>query len=312
MELMKLKPIARTAIWGKNEVGKYFDYSDFPDDTGQCWCASCHDEGSNEIIDGPYKGMLLRELWENKKELFKTNTEKFPWIIGLVAPSEDLSIQVHPDDEYSKLNNLSDSGKNEGWYFLESKEGNSIIYGHNAKSLDNFKDYINKGKWDDLLKKLPVRKNDFVYIPAKTIHALCKDTIVYEIQENSNLTYRFYDYDRKDNSGNKRELHIKESLDNLNIPFEIYNNKETVSYVNGQEIRTLVSNNSFELTLLNVNKNLDFNVKNTFSIISVLRGEGKINNKECRIGDNLLLLGDNEILRIDGNIEVIICNEKKI
>ena len=310
MEIMKLKPIPKQTIWGENAVGKYFGYDDFPDDTGQTWCISAHEEGTNVILDGPYAGRTLKDLWENNHELFQTKTKRFPWIIGLVGPADDLSVQVHPDNEYTIQHHLIDTGKNEGWYFFRCEENSTIVYGHTAKTFDEFKERVLKDEWDELLGHLPVHEDDFIYIPAKTIHAMGKGVLVYEIQQNSNLTYRLFDYHRKDANGNERQLHLQEAFDNINIPYIREENKESVIYQNGQRIRTLASNDSFELTLIDVKDRVQFNPKNHYSFISVLDGLGTLNDTNIKLGNHLLVLGDEEMI-FKGKMKLIICNERK-
>lgn len=310
MELMKLRPIPKRAIWGKNEVGRYFGYADFPDDTGQTWCVSAHEEGSNQIADGPHAGMTLKELWETHHDLFQTDTERFPWIIGLVGPSDDLSVQVHPDDAYTIQHHLKDSGKNEGWYFFKTAPKSRIVYGHTAETKEQFIDMVQHGEWDRLLLHKDVHDGDFVYIPACTIHAMCKNTLVYEIQQNSNLTFRLFDYHRKDEEGNERKLHLKEALETVSIPFLEEENKEYEESIDGQKVRVLASNPSFELTLIESNGNLRIHSKNTYSFISILEGSGSLNDHAVKMGDHLLALGDEEIL-FSGKLTAVICNEKK-
>lgn len=311
MELMFLKQIPRKTIWGKNEIGKYFGYKDFPEDTGQCWCASCHDEASNIILNGLYASYTLRQLWDEHPEVFGNPYGVFPWIVGLVGPSDDLSIQVHPDDAYTEKMNLSDSGKNEGWYFIDALNDTSIVFGHTAQSMEEFKDRMEHEEWHKLLLHKSVKKGDFVYIPAKTVHALCKNTIVYEIQQNSNLTYRLYDYKRKDTDGNERELHIQESLDNLDIPF-VDHQPEAVILVDGKnKIKKIVSNDSFELTLFKIIDKEEFKFNKHFAILSILGGQGTINGQAVHLGDNLLVPYNTEKLSLSGELLVMMCNQKK-
>ena len=308
MELIFLKPIPKRAVWGKNKLGKYFGYKDFPEDTGQCWCASCRDEDSNIILNGKYESYTLNRLWKEKPDIFGNPSGEFPWIVGLVAPSENLSIQVHPDDSYTKKNNLKDGGKNEGWYFIDVYGEKSIVFGHNALTQAEFENKIEKAEWDNLLLYKEIRKGDFVYIPAKTIHALCKDTMVYEIQQNSNLTYRLYDYERKDANGNERDLHMQEALDNLDIPFYDKQPEEKKLCEGDNEIRQIVSNNSFELTTFRINKSVEFIFNKEFAILSILEGEGVINGQDVKLGDHIIVPNKTEKLIISGKLFLIMCN----
>ena len=310
MYYMRLKPIPKQTIWGTNELGSYFGYEGFPEDTGQAWCACAREDGASEVLDGPYAGMTLKELWEKHPELFHSASQRFPWIIGLVAPSDDLSVQIHPDDAYTRAHHLSDGGKNEGWYFLKTGEASTIVYGHTAETEAEFRQLMEAGRWEDLLQKRPVHEGDFVYIPAGTVHAMGKGVVVYEIQQNSNLTYRFYDYDRVDADGNARELHKQEALDTIRIPFAEEHWPQYLKARNGQMIRTLISCPSFELTLLDINGELDFPMKNTYAVVSVLEGAGSADDYALQFGDHVLALGE-ETIHLKGSMKLMVCNERR-
>lgn len=215
MNILFFKPIPRPAIWGHTLVKDYFDYCDFPDGIGQSWSFSAQENASTVCITEPFVGKTLHELWNSHQELFGHPNEPFPVIISLVGPEDDLSIQVHPDNIYA-LKEGFNSGKNEAWYFIEAMPNYNIVYGHNASSPEDLKDYIRNEHWDDLIRYLDVKSDDFVYLPAGLLHALRKGSVVYEIQQATDITYRFYDYHRKDSQGNERELHLDKAIECLN------------------------------------------------------------------------------------------------
>ena len=225
MGVLFFKPIARKAIWGHTLVKNYFGYNDFPDGIGQSWSFSCQKDASNICLSEPYVGKSLLELWNNHQELFGHNGEDFPVIISLVAPEDDLSIQVHPDSDYAHKIGLK-KGKNEAWYFIKTEENTTIVYGHNAKNQEDLYNYINNKNWDNLIRHLDVHTDDFVYLPAGLLHALRKGSIVYEIQQSTDITYRFYDYHRKDTNGNERPLQLKEAIECLS-----YNQEDMVNNI---------------------------------------------------------------------------------
>ena len=307
MELMKLQPIPKTAVWGGNVVGKTFGYEGFPENAGQCWGAVARDSGTNLILDGPYRGRTLKDLWENNHELFNTETERFPWIIGYDAPSDNLSIQVHPGAEYVEKHHVNDSYKNEGWYFYKAAPGARIVLGHNAATREEFIQMVREDRWEELLQHRDVYEEDFINVPAGTLHALCGGIIVYEIQMNSELTYRLYDYHRKDANGQERELHVEAGLECVNIP----SNDAVTEHVNKTVgVRTLISNQDYELRLITVEDELDIPALNTFSVITMLEGHGTVNGKEVSCGDYILVLGEGDF-EFKGEFRAIICNEKK-
>ncbi|TPB32722.1 mannose-6-phosphate isomerase, partial [Burkholderia pseudomallei] len=152
-------------------------------------------------------------LWSNHKELFGNMPgDKFPLLTKILDANDNLSVQVHPDNEYAKENENGELGKTECWYIIDCDDDAEMIFGHNAKSKEELEYMISNNKWSDLLKRVKVNKGDFFYVPSGTIHALCKGTLVLETQQNSDTTYRVYDYDRVDSNGNKRELHVDKSI----------------------------------------------------------------------------------------------------
>ncbi|HNX62023.1 MAG TPA: class I mannose-6-phosphate isomerase [Candidatus Limiplasma sp.] len=207
------KPIPRPALWGGMLIREYFHYPDFPDGIGQSWSFSAQEgEGqSNLIVGGPYRGQTLIWLWQNQPELFKSSFKRFPVIISLVAPMDDLSLQIHPDDRMAQEAGYP-TGKNEAWYFLDAENNASIVYGQTARDETELRERIAKDEWNALMMHLPVHKGDFVYLPAGIVHALKKGSIVYEIQQATDVTYRFYDYHRKDAQGRERPLQPEQAI----------------------------------------------------------------------------------------------------
>lgn len=295
MSILFFKPIPRKALWGKTLVKDYFDYNDFDDGIGQAWAFSAQIDYSNKCITEPYVGKTLLELWQNHQELFGHPEEEFPVIISLVGPQEDLSIQVHPDDAYAHREGLP-SGKNEAWYFIEAKDNYNIVYGHHAKDKDDLSKYVQQEKWNDLIKYLDVKKGDFVYLPAGLLHALREGSIVYEIQQAVDVTYRFYDYHRKDDKGKERELHLHEAIDCLSYnPLDMENNimPQVRKYKNCQET-IFISNESFTVTQLIIDGEYHCRYSN-YQLVTIVKGEGLVNNHKVKLGDNFLIPQNTDI-----------------
>ena len=195
-EPMFLKPVFQEKIWGGSRLRSVFGFD----------------------IPSEYQGQKLDELWQNHKELFGNPTEPvFPLLIKILDAEDELSVQVHPDDAYG-MKHEGELGKTECWYIIDAEPGAEIIYGHHAKTREELAEMIQEGRWDDLLKKVPVKKGDFFYVPSGTIHAIGKGIMILETQQSSDTTYRVYDYDRKDANGNTRELHIQQSIDVTTVP----------------------------------------------------------------------------------------------
>ncbi|EMF0126491.1 mannose-6-phosphate isomerase, class I [Enterococcus hirae] len=217
-EPMFLKPVFQEKIWGGSRLRSVFGF-DIPNDKiGEDWAISAHPHGVSVVENGEYQGQKLDELWQNHKELFGNPTEPvFPLLIKILDAEDELSVQVHPDDVYG-MKHEGELGKTECWYIIDAEPGAEIIYGHHAKTREELAEMIQEGRWDDLLKKVPVKKGDFFYVPSGTIHAIGKGIMILETQQSSDTTYRVYDYDRKDANGNTRELHIQQSIDVTTVP----------------------------------------------------------------------------------------------
>ncbi|AFM69408.1 mannose-6-phosphate isomerase, class I [Enterococcus hirae] len=217
-EPMFLKPVFQEKIWGGSRLRSVFGF-DIPNDKiGEDWAISAHPHGVSVVENGEYQGQKLDELWQNHKELFGNPTELvFPLLIKILDAEDELSVQVHPDDAYG-MKHEGELGKTECWYIIDAEPGAEIIYGHHAKTREELAEMIQEGRWDDLLKKVPVKKGDFFYVPSGTIHAIGKGIMILETQQSSDTTYRVYDYDRKDANGNTRELHIQQSIDVTTVP----------------------------------------------------------------------------------------------
>lgn len=212
MSIILTLPIAKHTIWGGKTLRSFFGFpKHFGNDAGQAWVFSAQQGESSLICGSGYNGWTLSKLWEKHPELFRSRYDHFPFIISLVAPEDDLSIQVHPDESVARAKGYP-SGKNEAWVFLQAPADGHIIYDHCAADQHDLMTYINRNAWMELVRTLPVTQGDTVYIPAGTLHALQKGSIVYEVQQATNVTYRFFDYDRTDAKGCKRPLQLKEAV----------------------------------------------------------------------------------------------------
>lgn len=218
MEPLFLQPVFQDKIWGGKKLAEVFGY-DLPSaKVGECWGISAHPHGPSIVKNGPYAGLTLAEVWQKAPSLFgNPHEEVFPLLVKILDAEDDLSVQVHPDDTYGKTH-AGELGKTECWYIIDAEPGATIVYGHHAKTKEEFAKMVAAGDWQHLLRKIPVKKGDFYYVPAGTIHAIGKGILILETQQSSDTTYRVYDYDRKDEKGHTRELHIQESLDVATIP----------------------------------------------------------------------------------------------
>lgn len=287
-EILKLKPIFQERIWGGTRLRDYFGYALNSTHTGECWAISAHDNGDCLIDNGPLIGQPLSRVYREHRELFGfSQSAVFPLLTKILDASEDLSVQVHPDDEYAaRVEN--DLGKTECWYIIHCEEDAEIIFGHSAKTRDELSQMIHGGEWDNLLKRMPIKAGDFFYVPSGTIHALCRGTLVLETQQSSDTTYRVYDYDRRDTDGNLRELHVDSAIKVSNVPHEGNIILPEIREAENMKITSFVENNFFTVEKWEV---FGETVKSLahYTLISVLEGEGRINDMEVKKGDHLIL-----------------------
>lgn len=217
MAIHQLKPSFKDYLWGgqklKEDYGKDTDLNPL----AESWEVSTHPDGPSYIVGGEYDGQTLEDYINAKgKEVLGKNGAKFdrfPVLIKFIDALKDLSIQVHPDDEYG-LKHENEYGKTEMWYILEAAPSSKIYYGTNQEiSKEDFKDAINNQEVLEKLKHVEVFPGDVIFVEAGTIHAIGEGIVLCEVQQNSNTTYRVYDYHRKDADGNLRDLHVEKALD---------------------------------------------------------------------------------------------------
>ncbi|MFV0255012.1 MAG: type I phosphomannose isomerase catalytic subunit [Erysipelotrichaceae bacterium] len=305
MSILFFEPIPRAAIWGKTVVKEYFGYEQYPYGIGQSWSFSAQNNASNICLSEPFKGATLAYLWHNHPELFNSDYQDFPVIISLVGPEDDLSIQVHPDDLIAKKHGYL-SGKNEAWYFIEAEDNYNIVYSHNAKNEKELREYIEAEKWDDLINHLDVSPKDFVYLPAGLLHALRKGSIVYEIQQAVDVTYRFYDYHRKDDKGQERELHLEKAIECLSYgDFTNENYIEPIIIDKGEyKETTFINNNFFTVKKLEINGVCDFK-SDKYQLATVIKGTGFADDIGIKIGDSFLIPVQEKV-KLVGTFEVML------
>ncbi len=212
-----LKPQGKDYLWGgrrlKDDFSKDIDLSPL----AETWECSTHPDGPSMVASGEFTGQTLPEVLQAHPEYlgWRSATKgDLPFIIKLIDAQKDLSVQVHPTDEYARTHENGQLGKTEMWYVLDAARNAKLIYGlrHDVRK-EQLRRSIETGTIEKFLQTVPVHKDDLFYIEAGTIHAIGAGTLVAEIQENSNLTYRLYDYNRTDKNGKKRELHIDKALE---------------------------------------------------------------------------------------------------
>lgn len=276
-EPLFLQPVFKDRIWGGKKLQMMFNYDIEGTHVGECWAISAHKNGESIVMNGVYKGKTLSELWNNNRELFgHLQGDKFPLLVKILDANADLSIQVHPNDTYANEYENGELGKTECWYVLDCEEDSELIYGHHATTKEELVEMINNKQWDKLLRRVEIKKGDFFYVPSGTIHALCKGTVVLEVQQSSDTTYRLYDYDRKDQNGQYRDLHIKQSIDVSTVPFTNENTSIIKKEINSNIITTLINSEFFTVKKYEINEAFTSEQINPFCLYSVIEGNGTL------------------------------------
>lgn len=337
-DIMKLEPAFKDNLWGgiklRTVFGKKCDY----DVIGESWELSAHPDGQSVIASGIFTGMYFGEFIEKYGHDVvgwkSSSLDRFPVLIKFIDAKKDLSIQIHPDDDYA-LEIENEFGKNEMWYVVDCEPGAFLYCGlKKDSSKEEIRERIENNMITDILNKIEVHKGDCVMVKAGTIHAIGAGILICEIQQNSNCTYRMYDYDRKDKFGNKRELHIDKAIDVVDVkkykPF-ISDNKdvpegaevlvsckyfECYKYVLGSNATEADHASDIEDNCYNTE-----NVRNTgkvnisvdamsFRSVIVIDGSGKIavgnNTMDYKAGDSFFVTAGEKVINLEGTGTVIV------
>ena len=216
-----LRPAGKDYLWGGTRLKDDFS-KDLPmNPLAETWECSTHPDGPSIIASGKYKGQFLADVIKKHPEYLGTHPKGkagLPILVKLIDARKDLSVQVHPNDEYAMKYENGSLGKTEMWYVVDAAKDASLIYGfHHDMDRAVLKKSLEEGSVQKYLQKIRIHKDDVFFIEAGTVHAIGKGALIAEIQESSNLTYRLFDYNRVDRKGRRRELHIRKALDVINL-----------------------------------------------------------------------------------------------
>lgn len=313
MDIMKLIPAVKDYIWGGTrliqEYGKDFGL----ERVSETWECSVHPDGLCTVATGKHSGRTLRDvITEFPEYLGRNNTGEFPLLVKFIDAGKDLSVQVHPDDSYARIHE-NQNGKTEMWYVIEADENAGLIYGFEREiSPETVRRAVYDGMITKYLHYEEIHKGDVFYIPSGTVHAIGRGAVIAEIQESSNVTYRVYDYDRTDDNGNRRELHLEKALDVMKLcpaekikPFGHYDCPEYSAV-------TLCECEYFRTERINVRKRYSFCVSDeTFRIMLFTDGEGMVENSGNSVpvkkGDCIFLpagIGKTEVYGNNGFLKI--------
>jgi mannose-6-phosphate isomerase len=279
--------------------------------TGECWGISAHPNGPNEVLNGPLKGNTLNDVWDKHRELFGNQKgDNFPLLVKILDAKTDLSVQVHPNDTYAREVEGDAFGKTECWYVIDCEPGAELVYGHHANSKHEFKELVEHSSWSELLRKITIKPGDFVYVPNGTIHAIGSGTMILETQQSSDITYRLYDYDRLDDAGNKRELHIEKSVEVAKIPHEDVKFEQVETTVDDLKIKKLIQEKYFTVYHWMLRGYANLIQENSFLQVSVIKGNCTLtsegNDYFINKGDHFIIPSTIKKYIISGNAEFIV------
>lgn len=306
----KLEPAYKDYIWGGNKLKTDYNKKTELPIVAESWELSARPDASSVIADGELAGMPFSEFYRRYPQLCGTDaagSPVFPVLIKLIDAKESLSVQVHPDDRYA-IAKEHDLGKTEMWVVLDCEEGASLYYGF-ERPVDKatYQNALQNGTLTELLRAVPVKRGDVFYIPAGTIHAIGAGIVLAEIQENSNSTYRVYDYGRVGADGKPRPLHVGKALDVTrltNAPDSVPGEEEPQTTPCGT-VRRLASCPYFTVDGVELDGRFTFEADGS-SFVSVLctDGEGVLsaNEKElmAKKGDSLFVPSDIPQFGLDG------------
>ena len=300
MRIEKIVPAYKSIIWGGEKLKKYYGKDTELSPLAESWELSLHKDGQSTLTDGrPLSEVATpADLGEN--------TEGFPFfpvLVKLIDANAKLSVQVHPADDYA-LAHENSLGKTEMWYIADADEGAGIYLGF-KQDIDKatFERAIREKTLTDYLKFIPVKAGECYFIPAGTIHAICEGCLICEIQQNSNVTYRVYDYGRVGKDGKPRELHIEKALEVSSLT--AYEPQK--SEADTDDGLLLGSCEYFESRLFEVRGHREIELsENSFRAVSCVDGEGCIGTHAARAGDTFFVSACNETLTLTGDMTIIV------
>ena len=303
---IKFENLYYDKVWGGRDFESFRD--NLPEgNIGETWDIACHPNGTGVVANGRFKGMTFNELIKNYNEDIFGKTIKngeFPLLVKLINSNENLSVQVHPNDDYARRVENS-YGKTEAWYVVDAKDGAELIVGTNGCTKEQFEEAIKNGDVEKCLNRIKVKKGDAFLINSGLVHAICSGLVIAEIQQNSDITYRVYDY------GRPREIHVEKSLNVIDFDSKAERLVENYEEFKGYKYTNLCKSDYFKIDKCIIDSEYNTSTKDDiFAIITCVEGNGVItyrNGKETiNMGDSLLIpatLGEYEIT---GSLEVLI------
>ena len=316
MQPIKFQPLLKQTLWGGDKIVTFKHLDSQLENVGESWEISGVKDNETIVKEGPLKGKSLNEVVAELKDRLvgKDNYQRFgdefPLLIKFIDARQDLSIQVHPNDEIAHKQGKP-RGKTEMWYLMESEPGAKLYCGLKKQiTPDQYKEMVDNDTICDALAQYEVKEGDCFFLPAGRIHAIGSGCFLAEIQQTSDVTYRIYDYKRQDKNGNYRELHTKLAAESIN--YQVENDYRTHYVGRLNKGVSLVQCPYFCTAVYDLNEpmTLDYSELDSFVILIGLKGEGRITDNEgnevsIMAGDTLLIPATTETLSVSGTIKFL-------
>ena len=300
------QPVLKSMVWGGTRLVSEFGYSGESDTLGECWGIAAHPNGDSRLFNMEFGGMTLSELWREERRFFGDFTgEVFPLLTKVIDAADDLSIQVHPDDAYAQREENGSLGKTECWYVADCPRDATLVIGHHAQTREELREMTQAGRWEELLRHVPVSPGDFIQIDPGTIHAITAGCLIVETQQNSDITYRLYDYDRTV-GGSPRELHIRKSLDVIQVPAKPA--EDMVLPTTGMEKNQwnlLIRCPYYRVYKLELCGEMTFSHNESFLNVTVVDGGGWIEGTPIKKGEHLILPAHFGLVTVKGEMVLL-------
>ncbi|MCD8039101.1 MAG: class I mannose-6-phosphate isomerase [Lachnospiraceae bacterium] len=317
-----LKPAAKDYLWGGNRLNDDFSKNIDLSPLAETWECSTHPDGTSAVASGSFAGRLLSDVLKERPEFLGTHPDtpgELPILIKFIDAKQDLSVQVHPDDAYAFEKENGQRGKTEMWYVLDAAKDAQLIYGF-AHDMERgaLRESLYRGDVERYLQRVPVHRDDVFFIEPGTVHAIGAGTLIAEIQESSNLTYRMYDYNRTDKSGKKRTLHIDKAMDVVNMKGspEPKQQLRVLRYVPGSASEFLCRCKYFQVERMLINTErcrslVSFRTDSTsFQVLLCISGCGVLLEESGEAlhffrGDCIFVPANSETLRLHGRAQFL-------
>lgn len=316
MEPIKFEPVLKQTLWGGDEIIPFKHMHTHLENVGESWEISGVHGSETLVANGPYKGYQLNALVDLLKEKLvgKENYERFgaefPLLIKFIDARQDLSIQVHPNDEIAHKQG-KERGKTEMWYIMDSAPEAKLYCGLKQQiTPDEYKQMVENDTICDALAQYEVKEGDVFFLPAGRIHAIGSGCFLAEIQQTSDVTYRIYDYKRKDKNGNYRELHTQQAAESIN--YQVEKNYRTEYVAQQNRGVSLVRCPHFNTAVYDLDEpmTIDYSELDSFVILIGMKGEGTIKDNEgnetsLKAGETILIPATTKTIKMEGTIKFL-------